>query len=102
MHCRVGLAILVKVAEIWPCLDGGTQCVSIMPAAMKDNFTVGSDRWREEQGFPGVPVSRTAFSGGKTEHRTTVKSVTRAEFEDALFAAPAGYKKEAMPKIGGR
>ena len=30
MHCSVGLAILVKVAEICDCFDGGTQSVSIV------------------------------------------------------------------------
>jgi hypothetical protein len=74
----------------------------IMPGGMKDNFMVGSEKWQEEQGFPGVPVLRTTFNGGKAEQRTTVKSVTRAEFENALFEVPAGYKKAAMPNMGGR
>jgi len=30
MHCRVGLAILVKVAPISDCFDGGTQSVSMV------------------------------------------------------------------------
>ena len=30
MHCKVGLAILVKVGPISPCLDVGTQSVSIV------------------------------------------------------------------------
>ena len=74
----------------------------LIPGGMQDDFMVGSERWQQEQGFPGVPVSRTTFKGGKAEQRTTVKSVARAEFEDALFEVPAGYKKEAMPKMGGR
>ena len=86
-------AVMQKMAEFF---------TKIMPQGMKDNFMVGSENWREEQGFPGVPVSRTTFSGGKAEQRTTVKSVTRADFEDSLFEVPAGYKKEAMPRMGGR
>ena len=86
-------AVMQKMAEFF---------TKIMPEGLKDNFTVGSDRWQEEQGFPGVPVSRTTFRGGKAEQRTTVKSVTRAEFEDAMFEVPAGYKKEALPNMGGR
>ena len=30
MHCNAGLAILVKVALIWDCFDGGTQSVSMV------------------------------------------------------------------------
>lgn len=86
-------AAMQKMAEFF---------TKIMPDGMKDNFMVGSERWQEEQGFPGVPVSRTTFRGGKAEQRTIVKSVTRADFEDALFDVPAGYKKEAMPKMGER
>jgi hypothetical protein len=86
-------AVMQKMAEFF---------TKIMPGGMKDNFMVGSEKWQEEQGFPGVPVLRTTFNGGKAEQRTTVKSVTRAEFENALFEVPAGYNKEAMPRMGGR
>lgn len=86
-------AVMRKMAEFF---------TKIMPPGMKDAFTVGAEDWQKEQGFPGVPVLRTTFSHGKAEHRTTVKSVARADFDDALFEVPAGYKKEAMPHIGGR
>ena len=49
MHCSVGFAILVKVALIWDCFDGGTQStsmvgtpVSLMPRSSASRRSVSS------------------------------------------------------------
>jgi hypothetical protein len=55
----------------------------------------------QTQGFSGLPVKQTSTSGGRTT-TNEVTDVSRQTFEDSLFAAPAGFKKESFPGLGGR
>lgn len=70
----------------------------LMPQAAGQIFGLGQ---MQAQGFSGFPVKNSSTFGGQTT-TSEVTDVTRQTFEDALFAAPAGFQKESFPGIGGR
>jgi hypothetical protein len=71
---------------------------TLMPQAAGQMFGLGKP---EEQGFSGIPIKSTFTIGGRTT-TTEVADVSRQTFADAVFAAPAGFKKEASPFGRGR
>ncbi len=67
---------------------------SMMPAAadqMSFNGTI------EEQGFPGFAVRRVTMRNGKPDSTTELTEIRREAIPASLFAAPAGFRREAMP-----
>jgi hypothetical protein len=68
----------------------------LVPQGSENMFRIGK---MEEQGFSGVPVRRVTF--GARPSTSEMQEVTRQNFPDAMFAAPAGYAKEDSP-FGGR
>jgi hypothetical protein len=71
---------------------------TLMPQAAGQMFGLGKT---EEQGFSGIPIKSTFTMGGRTT-TTEVTDVSRQTFPDAVFAAPAGFRKEASPFGRGR
>jgi hypothetical protein len=71
---------------------------SSMPSAA-ELFHIGT---AEEQGFSGVPVRTTTYSGGQPVTTHEVTDVRRQAFADSTFQAPAGYQKQASPFGRGR
>ena len=71
---------------------------TLMPQAAGQMFGLGKT---EEQGFSGIPIKSTFTISGRTT-TTEVTDVSRQTFADAVFAAPAGFKKEASPFARGR
>jgi hypothetical protein len=55
----------------------------------------------EEHGYSGIPIKSTFTISGRTT-TTEVTDVSRQTFPDAVFAPPAGFKKEASPFGRGR
>jgi len=74
---------------------------SLMPQGMDEMFKVGFDEQQNEQGFKGVPVHRVSFRNGAPDQQFDITEVTRQDIDDALFEVPAGFKKVAMPQMGG-
>lgn len=50
----------------------------------------------EEQGFPGVPVRRTAYANGKVTYTVELKEVKRETLPASTFEAPAGFSKQTI------
>jgi hypothetical protein len=50
----------------------------------------------ETQGFPGVPVRRTRYSGGKVVSTSEVTEARRETFDPASYEVPVGYQKQAL------
>jgi hypothetical protein len=71
---------------------------TLMPQAAGQMFGLGKP---EEQGFSGIPIKSSFTISGRTT-TTEVTDVTRQTFPDAVFAPPAGFRKEASPFGGGR
>lgn len=71
---------------------------TLMPQAAGQMFGLGKI---EEQGFSGIPIKSTFTIGGRTT-TTEVTDVSRQTFSDGVFAAPAGFRKEASPFGRGR
>ncbi len=71
---------------------------TLMPQAAGEMFGLGKP---EEQGYSGIPIKSTFTISGRTT-TTEVTDVSRQTFPDAVFAAPAGFKKEASPFGRGR
>ncbi len=59
-------------------------------------FAIGD---QAAQGFAGVPVSQTTYTGSTTIVNE-LQSVSRQSFDDATFAVPAGFTKTPMPMMG--
>jgi hypothetical protein len=70
----------------------------LMPGMASRAFRIGSP---EDQGFSGVPV-RTVTTVGTQTVTQEITDVRRESFADAIFQAPAGYKKQDSPFGRGR
>jgi hypothetical protein len=69
----------------------------LMPQNAEQMVNIGR---AEEQGYSGVSVWRKSTVAG-VETITEFTDVKREAFADAMFAVPAGFKKEDFPGIGG-
>ncbi len=67
----------------------------LMPQNAGQMFTMGGT----EQGYSGFPV-RHMSSIGQRQTTTELSEVTRKAFDEAGYAVPAGFQKQAFP--GGR
>lgn len=64
----------------------------LMPQRADSMFRFGR---LEDQGFSGVPVRRVSV--GPQPSVSEITDVTRKPLDDAMFAVPAGFQKEASP-----
>jgi hypothetical protein len=69
---------------------------SFMPGAADQIVTAGN---AAEQGFSGIPVRRTSYSGGKVQSVSEIKEVRHEAIPASAFEVPAGFRKE---NPGGR
>jgi hypothetical protein len=65
----------------------------LMPQGADAIFQAGRP---EQQGYSGIPVRQVTTAGGR-EVVSDLVEVKRQSFADAIFAVPAGYKKDSMP-----
>ena len=70
----------------------------LMPQVASQVIALGET---QEQGFSGLPVKSSSTIAGRTT-TSELTDVSRQSFDDALFAPPAGYQKEASPFGAGR
>jgi hypothetical protein len=74
---------------------------NLMPQGMDDLFKVGFEGQQNQQGFQGVPVHRVSFRNGAPDQQFDITEVKRQDIADSLFEVPEGFKKVAMPQMGG-
>jgi hypothetical protein len=67
---------------------------SMMPAAADQ---VSFNGTIEDQGFPGIALRRVTLRNGKPESTTELSEIRREAIPASAFAAPAGFRREAMP-----
>jgi hypothetical protein len=72
---------------------------TLLPEAAEGAFMNGTV---QDQGFAGVPVRRTSFRDGAVESVTETAEFRKEAIPAAVFETPAGFRKEAMPGMGGR
>ncbi len=58
------------------------------------NFNVGSDEWKKEQGYPGVPVRTISYSMGKKVFQTEIQGINKQRIHSSLFELPKGLTKQ--------
>ena len=64
---------------------------SLMPQNADRLFNIGT---AADQEFSGVPVRRISLTGQRTV--SEIVEVSRQAFDDALFAVPASFERQAM------
>jgi hypothetical protein len=78
-------AVFAKLSEMF----------SRMLPARSEAFRFGTDNWREDGGFPGVPVEQTLFSeDGKPKSRSTIESFDRQSIGDDVYRGPENFKMQ--------
>lgn len=71
---------------------------ALMPQGTEGLLRLGKP---EADGFAGIPVRHSSTVGGRTTVMEVVE-VSRRSFNGAVFAVPAGFRKEASPFAGRR
>jgi hypothetical protein len=59
-------------------------------------FSVGSDEWEKDQGFPGVSVRTTSYAMGRKVFQTEIKDIKKQRIDPSLFELPKGLRKKSM------
>lgn len=71
------------------------QFMTKLAPQMADQFEFGSEDWEQKGGFPGVPLEHKLFERGRPTQVMTIESVERGQsIDEAVYAAPAGYKQQ--------
>lgn len=63
-------------------------------------FKIGDEDWEANQGFPGVPVERILYRDGQAVEQQRLEELRREEIPADVYAAPSGYKREALGQRG--
>ena len=69
----------------------------MMPPGMEGLFRMDSVG---PNGFSGIPVRVVTYRSGAIQTTSEVTGVTRQNFDNSIFAVPAGYQKREMPGRG--
>jgi len=72
----------------------GELLAKLSPQSADQFLQFGGDDWERQQGYPGIPIERKTFSGGKLVSTHVVETVERISIPEEPFTVPAGYKKQ--------
>jgi hypothetical protein len=59
-------------------------------------FTVGSEQWEKEQGYPGIPVRIISYSNGKKVFQMEIQDVKNRRINPSRFNLPKGLTKQSL------
>ena len=70
---------------------------TLIPMAGDQLVAIGAT---ESQGYPGIAVRRIRYNGTTVQSTSEMTEVTRQTFDDASYAIPAGFQKQAIGMRG--
>lgn len=59
-------------------------------------FSIGSEKWEKEQGYPGIPVRLISYSDGKKVFQMELQDVKKSRIDPSRFNLPKGYTKQRL------
>lgn len=94
--CAIDFADVDLRAEDLAIFGRMAEFLTQLAPQMQDRFSLWSGTLENEETLPGVPAEQTSYESGKPATRSTLKRLERATIDEARYAPPEGYKRQAM------